>query len=163
MGARTTNAPAYAVIDRSFVQNVSVAPAQANTSNTITGSVASIIDNAWTNAYTLRNTSITLFQQPNTDASITIDYGNTFSNCQIGFRVTTNGNSPNNPHAYVQTSLDGSNWTNQTIDIWNTTTEASLTVTRLRYIRFYCVDEGGTGQTGWVQTALYQCRLMGSN
>jgi len=162
LSARLTNPDNLAnnSIDRSTLPSVTVTPPALDTQTTISGSETAITDNDWTTTYIVRSENVVFGAHPTLTSQVTLDYGRIFTSCQVSFRAKFEIVIGNPSASYVETSIDGTNWTQITADLSGTTTESAIAVSRLRYVRLTAYSTVTPFQA-FTKLTIYQCRMTG--
>jgi len=149
MGAKISNFPNYVVFDQSYKQQVSYSILSAGSTTTITGTPSLIIDKNLTTKYQVYASGGGV----PAGASILIDYGQIFWNCQLYYKYTIIDVVGVTASEY---SSDGISWT--TLDATTGTVTGVQFPFSVRYVRF-TTARGNDTSTG---IDLYEVRLMGS-
>jgi len=158
MGARINNFPTYVVYDRSYDMQKTI---------TLTGTATTAQDQNFNYIYDGDITTPYHYVSTNTtnalsSATILLDFGKTFWNCQLGYNIAYSTNTPTNASITLEYSADGVTWVNLVSDTINNETRTystSLVTLQLRYIRSKM--ETATQNTSQTQN-FYELRLMGS-
>ena len=155
MSARLTNIPSYAVQDWTFFANLSVGTARTGAGThplveTITGVIENVRDKDLTTSYKSEVTGGGGGGSNDYATWVILDFGKVLWNCIL----YTKYDLGNGTHT-IDTSPDGTNWTDISGGVQNAT--ATFGIFSTRYVRFYAKR---TDAVTYVE--VFEARLMGS-